>query len=78
LAVAVAGFYFGSRAVEVAKGVTPSTPEPLIRSIDPKDNTGKKRDEDFEITILGKNFDNPEIKLIHETGESIKEVRCRT
>ena len=53
LVVAVAGFYFGSRAVQVARGV--ATPdEPKIRSIDP---TNKEKVADsIDITIVGEGF----------------------
>jgi len=66
LVVAVAGFYFGSKSVAVARGVTvPSLP--VIRSIDP--NEGKKGKE-VDVTILGKNFESPKVaKLVKDSEE---------
>jgi hypothetical protein len=63
LVVAVAGFYFGSKAVAAAKSESPSMIDPVIRSISPD---AFKREEEFEFKITGKNFDVPkEVKLIN-------------
>jgi len=62
LVVAVAGFYFGARAVSVATGVT-SSYDPLIRSIRPTE--GKKGQNNEEFRIFGKNLGKAkEVKLI--------------
>jgi hypothetical protein len=83
LVVAVAGFYFGTRAVAVARGeAVPSLP--VIRSIDP--DNGEQREEPYDITISGKNFESPkEIKLVRGSEEmkgdnitwSATEIRCK-
>jgi len=70
LVVAVAGFYFGSKAVTVAKGAVEATSDPVIRSIDITKNEGK-RDEEIPFVILGKNFESPEVKLVHPASDSI-------
>ena len=64
LVVAIASFYFGTRAVSVASGVT-LVSEPLIRSIEPKE--GKQGENVDELKIQGKNFElgnTGEVKLV--------------
>ena len=53
LVVAVAGFYFGARSVATARTAVGS-PEPLIRSINPKESN--QGDLQIEVTITGKNL----------------------
>jgi hypothetical protein len=86
LVVAVAGFYFGSKAAAAAEAEgAPATSVPVIRSIDPKDNQGK-RDEDMVFTINGKNLElAKEVKLVQGSIEiqctdittSSTVVRCK-
>jgi hypothetical protein len=67
LVVAVAGFYFGTKAATVASGGTPATSMPVIRSINP---TEGEREEDIEFKILGKNFElAKEVKLVRDSIE---------
>lgn len=67
LAVAVASFYFGTKAAVVSNGSAPATSVPVIRSINP---TEGKREEDIEFKILGKNFElAKEVKVIHDSIE---------
>lgn len=83
LVVAIAGFYFGTRAVAAARGeAVPSLP--VIRSIDP--DNGEQREEPYDITISGKNFESPkEVKLVRGSEEmkgdnitwSATEIRCK-
>lgn len=69
LVVAVAGFYFGARAVSAARGVAVIAP-PIIRNVQP--NKAKQGDE-LSIEILGKNFSSPKIvKLVQDS----KEILC--
>lgn len=65
LVVAVAGFYFGSKAVAgVNSGITTV---PVIRSINP---TEGRRDKEIEFRIYGKNFELvKEVKLIRDSIE---------
>ena len=57
LVVAVAGFYFGTRAVAVARSDVSVTSEPIIYEvIEPKERKGKRGGEKFPMKILGKNF----------------------
>ncbi len=61
LVVAVAGFYFGTRAVAAARGVAVPL-LPVIRKIDPEKG---QQGEEKEVTILGKNFASPKVvKLV--------------
>lgn len=73
LVVAVAGFYFGTRAVAVAKGGAPGISEPVIHDIDPK--TGNQ-DGEIKFRISGKNFDLVrDVKLVQNSLEMLcKEV----
>lgn len=71
LAVAVAGFYFGTKAVVTAQGRGPGSSDPLIRSIEP-DKNDKKRDVDIPFIIQGKNFYEPKVTLVH--GE--EKIQC--
>ncbi len=68
LVVAVAGFYFGTQAVSVAKGTVKATSSPVIRSIVPDKNEGK-RDTEIPFEISGKNFESPKVKLIQGSNE---------
>jgi hypothetical protein len=61
LVVAIAGFYFGTKAVSVAKGAVEGS-YPLIRKIKP--SGFNKGDKDKEFKICGKNFDTPTVKFI--------------
>lgn len=70
LVVAVAGFYFGTRAVSVAKGAV-ATSDPLIRSIDPPNNNGE-RGVEKTFTIAGKNFESPKVRLVQDS----KTIEC--
>lgn len=68
LVVAVAGFYFGTRAVSVASGVKASS-DPVIRSIIPDKG---KNGENIQFEISGKNFelgDGGTVKLICDKVE---------
>ena len=66
LVVAVAGFYFGTRAVATARGVEAPL-LPVIRSIKPAE--GNQGDE-VAIEILGENFQLPKMaKLVQGTSE---------
>lgn len=63
LVVAVAGFYFGTRAVQTAAGVT-TISDPIIRSIEPKYG---RRGVSIQFKIYGKNFelsDEGTVKLV--------------
>lgn len=65
LVVAVAGFYFGSRAVAAARGVAaPSSP--VIRSITPNDG---KQGQELDVSILGEDFQSPTVKLVKGSKE---------
>jgi len=82
LVVAVAAFYFGTRAVSVARGAAAPS-QPIIRSLEPKEAyPGDEKD----ITILGRNFESPKtVKLIGEKRDmtfqdiltSTTEIKCR-
>ncbi len=52
LVVAVAGFYFGTRAVEVAHGVV--SKQPIITKVTPSSNDGETGE--FELNIQGRNL----------------------
>jgi hypothetical protein len=65
LVVAVAGFYFGTKAVSVAKGGPPVS-DPVIRRIEP---TELKQGEETEFKVFGKNFElAKEVKLIRDSN----------
>jgi len=66
LVVAVAGFYFGTRAVTVAQGSGQVTSDPVIRSINKNEG---KRDEEILLEISGKNFDSPKVRLLQEPNK---------
>ena len=68
LVVAVAGFYFGARAVTDAQGAT-AVSQPVIRSVYPnQEKQGKER----QLVILGKNFSSPKVvKLIKQNENDI-------
>jgi hypothetical protein len=55
LVVAVAGFYFGTKAVTSTSGGGQATSAPLIRRTDPAE--GKQGEEIKEFKIYGKNFE---------------------
>jgi hypothetical protein len=66
LVVAVAGFYFGSRAVKSARGAVELS-RPIIRSINPTDGN---RGQEISIQILGKGFQMPKtVKLVQGKAE---------
>lgn len=68
LVVAVAGFYFGTRAVSVARGAEAPV-QPVIRKLTPPE--GKQGEEFPMAEILGKNFASPKtVKLVLESNES--------
>lgn len=70
LLVAVAGFYFGTRAVSVARG-TAAPSRPLIRKLTPPN--GNRGQEFPEAEILGDNFSSPKmVKLVLESKEAIE------
>jgi hypothetical protein len=66
LVVAVAGFYFGTRAVSAARdAVAPSSP--VIRDIAPKE--GQQGDK-LTVEITGKNFQAPKtVRLVKDSEE---------
>ncbi len=65
LVVAVAGFYFGTRAVSVAKGAVVAS-VPVIRKIEP--DKGKQNEEILEFKISGVNLESPkEVKLVRDS-----------
>ncbi len=67
LVVAVAGFYFGTRSVSVAKAAV-ATPAPLIRRIEP--DKGKQNEELKEFTIFGKDLEGTKVvKLVRDSTE---------
>lgn len=83
LVIAVAGFYFGTRSVAVARGAAVLS-LPVVRSITPSD--GKQGEEIKDIEILGKNFESPKtVKLISGLNEmtfedvswSATKIRCK-
>jgi hypothetical protein len=65
LVVAVAGFYFGTRAVAAARGIAvPSLP--VIRRINP--DKVEYKEDGFGVTVLGKNFQSPkEVRLAKDS-----------
>lgn len=65
LAVAVAGFYFGTKAVSVASAAVAPASDPVIRGIDPAEATPGSENIDF--IISGKNFESPEVRLIRDS-----------
>jgi len=71
LVVAVAGFYFGSRAVAAARGVAVS-PEPSIKSIEP--NVGEAGKE-IPVKISGKDFDGPVVVKLVKGSKTILEIK---
>ncbi len=73
LVVAVAGFYFGTRAVAVAQGDTVSE-EPVIYEITEPENGKIKRGTEHSLKILGKNFQiDPTVKLTKGSEEILCE-----
>ncbi len=71
LVVAVAGFYFGTKAVQTAAGVT-TISDPIIRSIEPKSG---RRGVSIQFKIYGKNFelgDEGTVKLVFKNVE----IKC--
>jgi hypothetical protein len=77
LVVAVAAFYFGSRSVESATQALAAgagqKPQPVIEHIDPKQyELGK----DCTLTITGRNFRRPTVKLVRATppGQEAREI----
>lgn len=83
LVVAIAGFYFGTRAVAAARGVAvPALP--IIRRMEPDNN--KDKGDPVEVNIYGKNFSSPRVvKLLKDSGEipgeeitwSATKINCR-
>jgi TRAP-type C4-dicarboxylate transport system permease small subunit len=82
LVVAIAGFYFGTRAVSIARGEEAPL-LPIIRKIVP--NQGEQ-DEEISVEIFGENFQSsPTIKLTHESTEipgtdpmwSTTKIKCK-
>lgn len=70
LVVAVAGFYFGTRAVAVARGDTSQASSLVIRNINPAIS---ERGQELAIEILGKGFEQPKtVKFVQGT----KEIPC--
>ncbi|MBI3739837.1 MAG: hypothetical protein HY258_12385 [Chloroflexi bacterium] len=68
LVVAVAGFYFGSRAVQAARGGAVSA-EPEIRSIKPEE---AEEGSTIAVTINGENFVMPKTVLLKKGKTEIK------
>lgn len=67
LVVAVAGFYFGSRAVSAARGAVAPV-APLLRSIEPHE--GKQGEPIDKVVISGRNFASPQkVKLVRGSNE---------
>lgn len=64
LAVAVAGFYFGTKAVSVASQAVAPQSDPVIRGMKPDNGLHGK---EIEFIITGKNFDSPDVRLIQGT-----------
>jgi hypothetical protein len=82
LVVAIAGFYFGTRAVAAARGEAVSA-LPVITGIDP--DTGEREKVIEKVKISGENFDGPvEVKLVKGISKvlvtdppcSSKEIVC--
>jgi hypothetical protein len=82
LVVAVAGFYFGTRAVTAARG-TEAPLLPVIRKIVP--NHGEQEEEP-SVEIFGKNFESPAtVKLVQDSTEilgtditwSTTKIKCK-
>jgi uncharacterized RDD family membrane protein YckC len=72
LVVAIAGFYFGTRAVAAAQGAVSSL-EPAIKEINPTTGEAGKKDQGFLVT--GKDFDGPVTgKLIRGSKEIARHV----
>ncbi len=68
LVVSIAAFYFGTRSVAVARGMTTVTSSPVIRSINLTEV--RQGDEAKDVEILGKNFDSPKaVKLVCDSKE---------
>jgi hypothetical protein len=82
LVVAVAGFYFGTRAVAAARGVEAPL-LPVVRKIVP--NHGEQGEE-LSVEIFGKNFQSPAtVKLVQDLSEisgtditwSTTKIKCK-
>lgn len=72
LVVAVAGFYFGTRAVATARGVVELS-TPLIHTLTPSESSPDKGEVDFKIT--GDDFQLPKrVKLVQGSKEIIGEA----
>lgn len=72
LVVAVAGFYFGTRAVATARGVVELS-TPLIHTLTPSESSPDKGEVDF--TITGDDFQLPkQVKLVQSPKEIIGEA----
>jgi hypothetical protein len=65
LVVAIAGFYFGTKAVSVAKGAVEIS-SPVIRRVEPLEL--KVGDNEKEIKIIGKDFETPKVKFKPDSG----------
>jgi len=74
LVTSIAAFYFGSRSVTVARGLTTTTSSPVIRSVNPTE--GVQGNESMDVEILGKGFDMPKaVKFVHGSDEvSLEEI----
>jgi IPT/TIG domain len=77
LVVAVAAFYFGSRSVESATHALAAgngqKPQPVIEHVDPKQG---QVGTDCTLTITGRNFRRPTVKLVQTTppGQEAREI----
>jgi hypothetical protein len=77
LVVAVAAFYFGSRSIESATQALGAgagqKPQPVIEHVDPKQGQLGK---DCTLTITGRNFRRPTVKLVQTTspGQEVREI----
>jgi hypothetical protein len=74
LVVAIAGFYFGTQAVAVAKNAT-GISSPLIRKIEPPELPPGEKKDDFK--IFGKDFETPQVKFVGES-DTIECTNCRS
>jgi hypothetical protein len=68
LVAAIAAFYFGTRAVAVARGIEAPS-EPVITGIEP--NTGDAGKVIRNVEISGKNFDGPVVVRLEKGAETI-------
>ena len=74
LVVAVAGFYFGTRAVQAAEGVAgPSRPR--IRHIDPDQG---RQGQEYRVTIRGREFESPITVELVRAGAIMRLQNVRT